>query len=204
MMQKAYHYFKNDKVLRQIAYGPNKRNSLDIYLVHVNDMGRDRCPVVMYVGGGGWTVGYRMWALLMEKFFTDEGIVLISVDYRNFPQGTISEMLTDVNMALSWTIENVSKFGGDPENVTVVGQSAGSHIVLLAAIDQAARESFIYVREKGMLSSASYGSNLNQLDEKPAPQPSANPSESFSTYLDVPVGGGNGGRSGLTSSGGLG
>ncbi len=58
--------------------------------------------------------------------------------------------------ALSWTIANVSQYGGDPERVHVMGQSAGSHLVLMAAIDQAARESFIYVREKGMFSSSSY------------------------------------------------
>ena len=125
----------------QVSYGPNKRNSLDVYLISDKMKGRDLAPVVVYIGGGGWTVGFRVWALLMAKvvfweicllsimylthmissltsslyhfflslslspplslsqcqFFTDEGVLLLSVDYRNFPQGTVSDMLTDVN-----------------------------------------------------------------------------------------------------------
>jgi len=36
-------------------------------LLHENIKGKDLAPVIIYIGGGGWTVGYRMWALMMEK-----------------------------------------------------------------------------------------------------------------------------------------
>ncbi len=56
--------------LVQVSYGPNKRNSLDVYLLQDEKRGRDLAPVVVYIGGGGWTVGFRMWALLMAKVIT--------------------------------------------------------------------------------------------------------------------------------------
>jgi hypothetical protein len=157
IMRKLSTYLTSDSIIHQVSYGPNKRNSVDIYLVPKELQGRDLCPVVMYVGGGGWTVGFRMWALLMAKFFTDNGIILLAVDYRNFPQGTVSNMLTDINNAISWTFENISKFGGDPNNIHIMGQSAGAHLVLLGTVDQAARECYVHVREKGLYSPASFG-----------------------------------------------
>lgn len=45
-------------------------------------------------------------------------------------------MLEDVNTGIAWVMEHVASFGGDPSNVTLVGQSAGAHLGALALFHQ--------------------------------------------------------------------
>lgn len=54
------------------------------------------------------------------------------LDYRNFPQGTMSDMLEDVNTGIAWVLRRIQYYGGDPANVTVVGQSCGAQLSSLA------------------------------------------------------------------------
>jgi Carboxylesterase family len=54
------------------------------------------------------------------------GILTIVPDYRNFPQGDVEDMVTDVIAAVSWTSKNAESYGGDPEKIVLAGQSAGT------------------------------------------------------------------------------
>ena len=64
----------------------------------------------------------------MGKALSAFGIVVVTPDYRNFPQGVAPDMIEDVMASLQWVFENIHHFGGDPDNVTLVGQSAGAHL----------------------------------------------------------------------------
>jgi len=64
-----------------------------------------------------------------------DGAIAMCVDYRNFPQGTACDMLTDVCSAITWAISAAPSYGGDPNQVYVLGQSAGAHLILLAALE---------------------------------------------------------------------
>jgi hypothetical protein len=55
------------------------------------------------------------------------GILTIVPDYRNFPQGDVEDMVTDVIAAVSWTSNNAESYGGDPEKIVLAGQSAGTN-----------------------------------------------------------------------------
>ena len=46
-------------------------------------------------------------------------------------QGTVSDMMLDVSTAISWVLDNCEQYGGDPSNVTLVGQSAGAHLNMM-------------------------------------------------------------------------
>lgn len=54
------------------------------------------------------------------------GILTIVPDYRNFPQGDVEDMVTDVIAAVNWTSKNAEAYGGDPEKIVLAGQSAGN------------------------------------------------------------------------------
>lgn len=45
-------------------------------------------------------------------------------------------MLEDVNTGISWILRRVQEYGGDPENVYLCGQSAGSHLAALSILTQ--------------------------------------------------------------------
>ncbi|KAL7577351.1 hypothetical protein ACA910_002086 [Epithemia clementina (nom. ined.)] len=104
-------------------------------------------PVVLFVPGGAWMIGYKMWAALTARVLTHFGIVTIVADYRNHPffifgccccpYPQIPDMVDDVSAAIQWTIDHVAEYGGDPQRIVLVGQSAGGHLVTTALLQRA-------------------------------------------------------------------
>jgi hypothetical protein len=73
----------------------------------------------------------------LDDFVLDDctdGFVCFALDYRNFPQGHIFDMITDFTTGVNWVVENVHLYGGDVDKIFVMGQSAGAHILILAAL----------------------------------------------------------------------
>ncbi|MBQ3107684.1 MAG: carboxylesterase family protein, partial [Firmicutes bacterium] len=99
----------------------------------------DQLPVLVYIHGGGFTGGCGH-----EKHFDGpvwplEGIIGVTLNYRLGPLGfaclpqlkeeagyTGNYGLYDQLTAIQWVKDNISAFGGDPENITIMGQSAGA------------------------------------------------------------------------------
>ena len=131
----ALRYIFSSTIRRGLRYGSSVRQGLDVYLPLASDGEPQpktaRAPVVVFVSGGAWIIGYRMWGFLLGLALQRRGIVCISVDYRNFPQAAMPQMVDDVTAACEWVRQHVASVGGDPSNVTVVGQSAGAHLTAL-------------------------------------------------------------------------
>ena len=142
-------WWNSRTISRGIKYAANPRNYLDIYHASADGTGTPvtmdndtaKYPVVVYVTGGAWIIGYKAWAAPLGEYLSKHGVVMVSVDYRNFPQGTLQDMCQDVSAALEWVWKNIDQFGGDRDNITVVGQSAGAHIVSNILLKKAAAES---------------------------------------------------------------
>lgn len=133
------YYFFDPFIMKNIPYGlgGKKRNLLDIYLpfkrTAVADGGEKKMkkptgPVIIFLSGGAWIIGYKMWACLLAREFARFGYIVVCPDYRNFPQGNIEDMVADTIAALSWTKTHIELFGGDPNQIILSGQSAGAHI----------------------------------------------------------------------------
>eukprot|EP01084_Bolivina_argentea_P124003 219741_1 len=102
---------------------------------HINI--NNKYPVVIFLSGGAWIIGYKAWGAFMGMLLAQLGVIFVSPDYRNFPQGTISDMVTDATTAIQWTYDNIHKYGGDKNNIYVTSQSAGAHIGALTMLLQA-------------------------------------------------------------------
>ena len=100
-----------------------------------------RCPVVIYVTGGAWTIGYKAWGALFGRRLSQRGVLVFCLDYRNFPQGSAMDMLEDVNTGIAWVLANLELYGGDAESIFLMGQSAGGHLTSLALLAQARQHS---------------------------------------------------------------
>ncbi|MBB5852186.1 carboxylesterase/lipase family protein [Amycolatopsis umgeniensis] len=90
-------------------------------------------PVMVFVHGGGFVTGSTRAALYDGRAFARDGVVLVTVNYRLGVPGFLdlegapaNRGLLDVLAALGWVRDTVAVFGGDPDNVTVFGQSAGA------------------------------------------------------------------------------
>lgn len=137
-LQVIWYYFFSGRVWRSLPYGDEARNSLDLYMPD-GVPSRPR-PVVIFVTGGAWIIGYKAWGALLGQALSDRGIIVASLDYRNFPQGTVSDMVRDINTGVGWVFNEIACYGGDPERVFLVGQSAGAHLSAMALLLQAACE----------------------------------------------------------------
>ncbi|WP_369372594.1 carboxylesterase/lipase family protein [Streptomyces sp. cg36] len=104
--------------------------------VHTPAADDGRRPVMVFVHGGGFVTGSNRAALYDGSAFARDGVVLVTVNYRlgipgflDLPGAVPNRGLLDVLAALGWVRETIAAFGGDPENVTVFGQSAGATLV---------------------------------------------------------------------------
>jgi para-nitrobenzyl esterase len=108
-------------------------------------------PVMVFVHGGGYILGSSATPIYDGVALARRGCVYVSVNYRLGALGCLdlsalstkdvtlesNLFLRDIVLALRWVKDNIGAFGGDPNNVTVFGESAGAHAVaaLLAAPD---------------------------------------------------------------------
>lgn len=93
-------------------------------------------PVMVFVHGGGSVAGSTRSALYDGSAFARDGVVLVTLNYRlgiagflDLPGAPANRGLLDVVAALRWVRENIAAFGGDPDRVTLFGQSAGATLV---------------------------------------------------------------------------
>jgi para-nitrobenzyl esterase len=102
---------------------------------------KEPLPVMLWIHGGGNNGGTASSALYKDGTLCEHGIVLVTVNYRLGIFGFFSHAdltresphhssgnygLLDQIAALRWVHDNIAKFGGDPKNVTLFGQSAGA------------------------------------------------------------------------------
>ncbi|KAL8266256.1 hypothetical protein R6Q59_003600 [Mikania micrantha] len=137
-LQVLYQYFFSSQIRRSIVYGDQPRNRLDLYLPKNIESPK---PVIVFVTGGAWIIGYKGWGSLLGFQLAERDIIVTCIDYRNFPQGTISDMVEDVSQGISYVCNNIANYGGDPNRIYLMGQSAGAHISSCALLKQAIKES---------------------------------------------------------------
>lgn len=99
-----------------------------------------KLPVMVWIHGGAFVFGSGAMPGFSGSSFTGKGVILVSINYRlgrlgffafpalskehpEEPKGNYAYM--DQIAALKWIQENISAFGGDPNNVTIFGESAG-------------------------------------------------------------------------------
>ncbi|MEU9291271.1 carboxylesterase family protein [Streptomyces sp. NPDC048275] len=101
-----------------------------------------RLPVMVWIHGGALTRGSSAVPVYDGRGFARDGVVLVSINYRLgvegyglFPDAPPNPGLRDQLAALEWVRESIAEFGGDPDRVTVFGESAGAISIgaLLAA-----------------------------------------------------------------------
>ena len=116
------------------AYGPDPLQKLDVYRPP-NTMPGDKLPVILMAHGGGWdnTLGDKANAGVIDNkaaYYVPKGYVVVSMNYRLYPQVTPYEEQQDVAYAYAF----VQKMKGvDPKRVGLMGHSAGGTNVAVAA-----------------------------------------------------------------------
>ncbi|XP_020282996.1 venom carboxylesterase-6-like isoform X1 [Pseudomyrmex gracilis] len=108
-------------------------------------------PVMFWIHGGGWVTGAGHSEYYHPKYLLDHDLVLVTINFRLGPLGFLSTQdeecpgnlgLKDQAQAMRWVQENIAAFNGDPNNVTIFGESAGGASVHYHMISSLSRGLF--------------------------------------------------------------
>ena len=109
---------------------------------------------MVYIHGGGFRTESNDYNFYGPHYLLDKDIVLVSINYRLGVLGFFNtgdsvvpgnQGLKDQVLALKWVQKNIKSFGGDPNRVTLFGNSAGASAVNLHALSESSNGNLIHL-----------------------------------------------------------
>lgn len=135
-------YFNEFRQGIDFAYDEDALN-LNIFM----PKGKKDCPVIVFIHGGGFNSGSNYDTAIQGQAYAEKGVVFVTIQYRVGPLGYIAHEdlqkangregnfgLDDQFVALTWVKNHIADFGGNPDNITVMGQSAGAISIQLMCL----------------------------------------------------------------------
>jgi acetyl esterase/lipase len=121
-------------VVRNQLFDPVHGLALDVYRPRV-PMTTAAAPVVVFFYGGSWTHGERGWYRFVGTALAAHGVVVVIPDYRKYPAVKLDGFMDDAARAVDWAHRHAAEFGGDPNQLYLMGHSSGGQIAGLLATD---------------------------------------------------------------------
>lgn len=173
--------YEKDPMQANLVLGPEHYSEDCLYLnLWVPETTAKKLPVMVWVPGGAFATG-GSGAVDPEgpsiydcqQLAKDGGCIVVSISYRLNVFGflNLSQFssrfddnigMRDIIMALRWVQEAIASFGGDPENVTLVGESAGGEAISALLLIDEAKPYF----HKAIIESNCFGSFYTQEEER--------------------------------------
>lgn len=102
--------------------------------VVVTPHGDGPLPVLVWMHGGGWTIGAADETVGTCRILAAKaGCIVVSLDYRLAPEHKAPAAYDDALAAIEWVLQHAGELGGDPSRVAVGGESAGGQLSAAAA-----------------------------------------------------------------------
>jgi acetyl esterase/lipase len=117
---------------RDLTYAPGPRHGLDVYAPKAP---APHAPVLVFVYGGGWDTGSKSQYGFIGDAMASHGYVTVIPDYRIYPEARYPDFVQDTAMAVRWAKAHAAQYGGDPDNIFLMGHSAGAYNVAMVALD---------------------------------------------------------------------
>jgi len=124
------------KPLLDLPYGDGPNETLDIFPVD-----KAKAPVVIFIHGGYWRSLDKSDHSFVAPALRDMGACVVVVNYALCPGSeaqavTVPDIALQMARATAWVGRHIAEHGGDPDNITVIGHSAGGHLAaMLLACD---------------------------------------------------------------------
>jgi len=147
-------HFGHYQQYKDINYAENQQK-LDIYITNnltVEEVSKR--PTVIFFYGGCWgacsqldKTDYRF----IAQTLTDNEINTVIIDYRKFPQVKFPSIISDAAESVEWVTKNISRYGGNPNNIYLMGHSAGAHIASMLNFNKTYLTENTYKNIKGFI-----------------------------------------------------
>jgi arylformamidase len=110
-----------------LRYGPNPGETLDVFLPE----GEGPWPVHVFVHGGYWRSLDKQDFSFVARGLQPAGALVAVINYALVPTVDMDELVRQVRASVAWLHRNVEALGGDRDNITVSGHSAGGHLTAM-------------------------------------------------------------------------
>ncbi|MBS4538925.1 alpha/beta hydrolase [Clostridium sp. D2Q-11] len=108
----------------------SKYNKLDIHFPEGNT---EKLPIMIYIHGGGWTIGNKGNYTKLCQTIANEGFLVFNINYRLGPKNQHPSQVIDVIDAIKWVKENYTDYNGDINQIFLGGDSGGAHLSSLVS-----------------------------------------------------------------------
>jgi len=113
-----------------VPYGPTEAEVINIFPAE-----RVGSPIVYFIHGGYWRSSSQKDVDLYAESLVPAGCAYVTVNYLLAPDASIDEIVRQCRAGLTWVFKNANSFNGDPNNIHVVGRSAGGHLTGMMLAD---------------------------------------------------------------------
>lgn len=124
-------------------------DTLNLNVFIPKNEGEGALPVFVWIHGGGFFSGSPSGQWFDGKGFNRDGVIFVAISYRLAFDGfgwiedaPTNRGILDMIAGLTWVQENISAFGGDPDRVTIAGQSAGGSAIMDLMVSPLAEKLF--------------------------------------------------------------
>ena len=124
--------FIGGEVVQNIAYGTHSENKMDIYLPANK---ADGTPSVVFFHGGRWTDGNKDQYKFVGKTMAQIGYITIVPSTRSYPEVKFPLFIEDAALAVKKAHDLLPSYGGNPDNMFLMGHSSGAHVAAMVATD---------------------------------------------------------------------
>jgi arylformamidase len=120
----------------ELRYGAHPRQRVDVFR---GAEAPDAAPLLAFVHGGYWQALDKETFAFLAAPFVEQGVVFATVEYRLAPEVSVPDVVADVRAGVAELARRAEELRADPRRITVVGHSAGGHLIAeLMATDWAA------------------------------------------------------------------
>jgi len=123
---------KEGSCLPDIAYGRNEDERLDLFLPPTTD----HAPLHIYIHGGYWQALSKEDSLFAAPMFQQHGSFFAALNYSLAPNATLTQIVRQIRLAISWLFEHADNWGFDRDRITLSGSSAGAHLAIMMLLTE--------------------------------------------------------------------
>ncbi|MDX1403433.1 MAG: alpha/beta hydrolase [Woeseiaceae bacterium] len=113
-----------------LQYGESAEETLDLFMPEK----RDGAPLHVFVHGGFWHLLSKNESSFAAPMFQDRGSYFAALNYTLAPNKSLTGIVEETRLALSWLYRNADHWGYDRERIFLSGHSAGAHLAMMMLV----------------------------------------------------------------------
>ena len=121
-------------ILKDIPFGAHPEELLDIFPSNI-----PHSKTLVFIHGGYWHLLDKTMFHFLAGHFLNYNVTTVLINYPLAPRSSINEIVAACRKALRWIHENIIRFNGNPEELYLMGHSAGGHLASMLMVEENAK-----------------------------------------------------------------